>query len=1124
MIQIRKFSSNIVVVAVLVMGVCWCTNNNNNNNKNSCIQQQPILSMNLSIIENIIDYGETFLDLQVGSNLTLICTTDINNNDDYNMTEISWILPEFHPYYDTILPEYIQIEERIYRNQTGKPYKRESRLTVIGVEINDVGYYTCTYRKYLHLIHDESIAFRIHGSLNTIYLYVTDFENLFIKSVPVMMAIYGRPGEIGCRPSSSRALIELISVDESSRTHHQISYDKNDDYEWTNSSSSMVIYNSRRGFLLPNLTNDHYICRVYLTKFIEESSFNITSDDNIVIHFTNGVDYATKPIIIPNGQYPYTFVGQSYRLSCSTEKSHSSQIFIKWNFVNQACYEQNSSSSSLSTMIKISDVETIIQSKGKEKVRQNITFINVDRRYDDAQIECIITDVSMARKMTSFSLKIYEKPFLKIIPLSQPNQIYRCNSKWQYEVDIIAIPDDIDLIHLYWYKQPNVMNRSINYGDTRIVLSKQYSLIIDRDHKNHTINNDNIFDPYPNRLIRASIGIKYLSPSDSGDYLLIVDLMDGLLRHNQLFELKVLDCHISDLDDNYIVYILAIAAVIFIMLLFIFLLVNRIRIEKKAKQELEILSINLLQSSNVRNNNNDNDDGGQNGSKIRNLIDPNIPIHEQIDLIRYDHRWEISLENIDFDQTLLLGQGAFGKVYKAIAYGLDQRYTSYAYNTMMMINKNNEMNTENDENDCGTIVAVKMLKNSATMEQLKALSIELKIMNYIGHHINIVNLLGACTSRLIKGELYVLMEYCCHGNLQHFLQTNRDIFIDINYEDDDDDHCDDDEKPKTNLISSLFIDDEEFNNKNDERISWIEMKPYPNNNCSDNKNKNKNNKNFNENEWKTLSTKDLLSFAYQTAKGMDYLASKKVIHRDLAARNVLLCQNGIVKICDFGLAHGGGDVGDDDDNTVKFGDNGKHHNGTTLQERLPVKWMAIESLLERKFNTKSDVWSFGIFLWELFALGMAPYTGINFDARFLDKLQSGYRMKRPRFASQSIYELMLKCWSMDANKRPDFSMLAQFFCRYVNENFLMNYEQISRLYSHINDDDNEVITNDRNETHFYEGLDPTMTTAMANNDNEYLYMSDNQNKNIQPNKFWNKPSSSIIVDCNYVRMESSTIV
>ena len=59
--------------------------------------------------------------------------------------------------------------------------------------------------------------------------------------------------------------------------------------------------------------------------------------------------------------------------------------------------------------------------------------------------------------------------------------------------------------------------------------------------------------------------------------------------------------------------------------------------------------------------------------------------------------------------------------------------------------------------------------------------------------------------------------------------------------------------------------------------------------------------------------------------------------------------------------------------------------------------------MERKFDTKSDVWSFGIFLWELFTLGMAPYTGINFDAKFLNKLQSGYRMKKPRLASQPMF-------------------------------------------------------------------------------------------------------------------------
>ncbi|OTF83587.1 protein tyrosine kinase-like protein, partial [Euroglyphus maynei] len=236
--------------------------------------------------------------------------------------------------------------------------------------------------------------------------------------------------------------------------------------------------------------------------------------------------------------------------------------------------------------------------------------------------------------------------------------------------------------------------------------------------------------------------------------------MNGLIRNNQSFELKVLDC---DINDNYIVYILAIATIISIMLLFIFLLVNRIRIEKKAKHELEILSINLLQS-NVRNNNNDDNGNGSSPSFIQNL-DPNIPIHEQIELIRYDHRWEIQLDNIDFDYQTLLGQGAFGKVYKAVAYGLcHSRHRTLAYNMMI--------NHDDDDGDGGTIVAVKMLKNMATMEQLKALTSELKVLNFIGHHLNIVNLLGACTSRLIKGELYVLMEYCHYGNLQHFLQAN----------------------------------------------------------------------------------------------------------------------------------------------------------------------------------------------------------------------------------------------------------------------------------------------------------------------------------------------------------------
>lgn len=107
-----------------------------------------------------------------------------------------------------------------------------------------------------------------------------------------MMAIYGRPGEINCRPTSSLAMIELFSVDGSTRKHYSISY-KQIDYEWTNSSlssfsTSMVIYNSRRGFLLSNITNDHYICRIHLSRFeSNHSAINITSDDNIIIHYTS---------------------------------------------------------------------------------------------------------------------------------------------------------------------------------------------------------------------------------------------------------------------------------------------------------------------------------------------------------------------------------------------------------------------------------------------------------------------------------------------------------------------------------------------------------------------------------------------------------------------------------------------------------------------------------------------------------------------------------------------------------------------------------------------------------------------------------------------------------------------
>ena len=135
------------------------------------------------------------------------------------------------------------------------------------------------------------------------------------------------------------------------------------------------------------------------------------------------------------------------------------------------------------------------------------------------------------------------------------------------------------------------------------------------------------------------------------------------------------------------------------------------------------------------------------------------------------------------------------------------------------------------------------------------------------------------------------------------------------------------------------------------------------------------------------SVKDLLSWSYQLARGMEHLANKRVIHGDLAARNVLLAENNIIKICDFGLAK---NMYQDSNYTKKSGG------------PLPIKWMAVESLTYRIFSSESDVWSYGIVLWELFSLARTPYPGVDPDENFQKKLEAGYRMEKPTYAPDEM--------------------------------------------------------------------------------------------------------------------------
>ncbi|CAH4034788.1 unnamed protein product [Pieris brassicae] len=243
------------------------------------------------------------------------------------------------------------------------------------------------------------------------------------------------------------------------------------------------------------------------------------------------------------------------------------------------------------------------------------------------------------------------------------------------------------------------------------------------------------------------------------------------------------------------------------------------------------------------------------------------------------------------------------------------------------------------------VVAVKMLKEGHTDAEMMALVSEMEMMKMIGKHVNIINLLGCCTQ---DGPLYVIVEYAPNGNLREFLRNHR---------------------PGNRYESPT----EDLKDK------------------------------------KTLTQKDLVSFSYQVARGMEYLASRRCIHRDLAARNVLVSDDCVLKIADFGLAK---DVHSNDYYRKK------------TEGRLPVRWMAPESLYHKVFTTQTDVWSFGVLLWEIMTLGGTPYPTVAGQYMY-QHLSAGHRMEKPPCCSLEIYMLMRECWSFSPGDRPSFTELVE---------------------------------------------------------------------------------------------------
>ncbi|XP_039758811.1 tyrosine-protein kinase CSK [Pararge aegeria] len=150
-----------------------------------------------------------------------------------------------------------------------------------------------------------------------------------------------------------------------------------------------------------------------------------------------------------------------------------------------------------------------------------------------------------------------------------------------------------------------------------------------------------------------------------------------------------------------------------------------------------------------------------------------------------------------------------------------------------------------------------------------------------------------------------------------------------------------------------------------------------------------------------------INFAYDACCGMEYLERQRVVHRDLAARNVLISAEGTAKVADFGLART--DAAPDDP-----------ADALRVQAKLPIKWTAPEALKYNKFSNKSDMWSFGILLWEIYSFGRVPYPRIPL-AEVVRHVERGYRMEAPEGCPAGPYDVMRAAWHADPAQRPTFA-------------------------------------------------------------------------------------------------------
>ena len=376
--------------------------------------------------------------------------------------------------------------------------------------------------------------------------------------------------------------------------------------------------------------------------------------------------------------------------------------------------------------------------------------------------------------------------------------------------------------------------------------------------------------------------------------------------------------------------------------------------------------------------------------------------------------WEFPRENLSILHNSLLGKGEFGQVYKGQAVGI--------------IPDAPERN----------VVAVKMVKDNAPLQQIRDLYDEMELMKKMQPHENILNLLGYCTKP--SGPLYLIIEFAMHGNLRSFLNSCEEAVLKLNHQPMITRKRSRIESSSStssahHLLSSRvptsahtpsdsqghFIFPPIGSNAStlpeEYRVAHARMTTTPLAhtvapistdyvNCKG-----------------LIHMEDVQNFALQIVSGLEHLEAMNIVHCDLAARNILIAEGFVLKISDFGMAR---DVSE------------KEYYRKSPKGRVPIKWTAPEALEEHLYTFKSDVWSFGIVLWEIFTYGHSPYPDMEIQAweHFIQFLKDGNRPPLPSGCPEDIYEIMQKCWKLNPDERPSVSDLIDTFTPKCDEEAL----------------------------------------------------------------------------------------